>query len=39
MGKHEAEEEPVEGYPIGNQDPDQRGLGKTQEQDREDDAK
>lgn len=39
MGKHEAEEEPVEGYPIGNQDPDQRGLDKMPPPDREDDAK
>lgn len=35
MGKHEAEE-PVEGHPIGNQDPDKRGLDKMPPPDRED---
>jgi len=31
MGKHDKEEEPVEGYPIGNQDPSKRGLDKNTE--------
>lgn len=35
MGKHSKPDEPVEGHPIGNQNPNERGLGMTATQKRE----